>query len=133
MDADAAWLKAWANLPAETPDALINRHLDAAKAALARRTGRGRAPAGLAAEWQEAHTVAALASLYPWLHTFALDGAARVGRLEGSVEARFLDAAEVDARVLSLQKRLAVLVRVLKKDAGKKTTVEASGLQMLAR
>ena len=103
-------VRAYANLPKEVPAALLERHLDAAKRDLAGATGLETAPRGGRALWDEALTVRALAGAFPWLNTFALDGAARVGRLEGSLEARFLDAQEVEARIAALDARFDVLV-----------------------
>ena len=103
-------IRAYANLPNEVPASLLERHLGVARRDLARVTGLNDAPKGAQRLWDEALIARALASAFPWLNTFALNGAAKVGRLEGSVEARFLDAQEVDSRVAKLDARFDVLV-----------------------
>lgn len=109
-----AEIRVYANLPPEVPQDLLTRHIEIATRDLAAATGVIIAPDGLEAEWNEALTVGALASAFPWLNTFALDGAAKVGRLEGSVEYRFLDADEVEERVKTLNARFDELVAMLK-------------------
>lgn len=103
-------IRTFANLPSEVPEELLSRHIAIAERDLAARMGVSVAPAGHASTWAEALTVRALASAFPWLNTFALDGAAKVGRLEGSVEYRFLDAEDVDARIKGLMDRFDTLV-----------------------
>ena len=103
-------IRSYANLPKEVPAALLARRLDAARRDPAGATGLEAALEGAGELWDEALTVRALAGAFPWLNTFALDGAARVGRLEGSLEARFLDAQEVEARIAALNARFDVLV-----------------------
>ena len=100
----------FANLPREVPEAVLARHAALGMRRLGRETGLEAAPEGLEDLWQEAAICAALASVYPWLNTFALDGAAKVGRLESAVDARFLDAEDTDARVENLERRFADLV-----------------------
>ena len=109
-------IKVYANLPQEVPDALLARHIEIAERDLARATGLTAAPAGLVEQWAEALTLRALASAFPWLNTFALDGAAKVGRMEGSVEYRFLDAGEVEEKVKNLNARFEELVSLLTPD-----------------
>ncbi|MDO5643903.1 MAG: hypothetical protein Q4G26_16135 [Paracoccus sp. (in: a-proteobacteria)] len=109
-------VRAYANLPREVPDSLLADHIGIAARDLSRRTGRPTAPAGQEADWTEALIVRALASVFPWLNTFALDGAAKVGRLEGSVEYRFLDPEDVAARVDALMNRFDELVALLMPD-----------------
>ncbi len=106
-------IRDYANLPQEVPEALLSRHIEIARRDLARATGIDAAPDGLDEQWAEALTVRALASAFPWLNTFALNGAAKVGRLEGSVEYRFLDADEVEEKVKNLNARFEELVSVL--------------------
>ncbi len=106
-------IRDYANLPQEVPEALLSRHIEIARRDLARATGIDAAPDGLDEQWTEALTVRALASAFPWLNTFALNGAAKVGRLEGSVEYRFLDADEVEEKVKNLNARFEELVSVL--------------------
>ena len=106
-------IRAYANLPDEVPEALLSKHIGIALRDLMRSTGATDAPENRAEEWTEALTVRALASAFPWLNTFALDGAAKVGRLEGSVEYRFLDADEVEARCNELMERFDELVAEL--------------------
>ncbi|WP_043700667.1 hypothetical protein [Tepidimonas taiwanensis] len=79
--------------PPEVPDAVLDAHLD-----LARREVAARVPPALAAHPEALDAVAwlAAASAAPVLHTFALSGAAKVGRLEGAVEWRFLSPAEAE-------------------------------------
>lgn len=112
--ATPATLRAYANLPSEVPEALLETHLASAEADLKRGVAFDAAPVTHVAEWQEAVTVRALASAMPWLNTFALDGAAKVGRLEGTVEFRFLTPDDVAARVAALNARFDELVAVLR-------------------
>lgn len=120
-------IRTFANLPSEVPEALLSEHIEVALRDLADATGVDVAPPGLAKQWTEALTVRALASAFPWLNTFALDGAAKVGRLEGSVEYRFLDADEVEGRVKILNARFAELVSLMAPaDASEPTPNEAS-------
>jgi len=79
--------------PAEVPEVLLEAHLD-----LARREIAARVPAALLGHPEAMDAVAwlAAASSAPVLHTFALAGAAKVGRLEGQVEWRFLTPAEAE-------------------------------------
>lgn len=109
-----ATLRAFANLPSEVPEALLENHLVVAEADLKRGVATLTAPVTHVAEWQEAVTVRALASALPWLNTFALDGAAKVGRLEGTVEFRFLTPDDVAARTTALNARFDELVAVLR-------------------
>lgn len=122
-----AEIRAFANLPSEVPEALLTKHIEIAERALASSAGVTVAPEGLEQEWTEALTVRALASVFPWLNTFALDGAAKVGRLEGSVEYRFLDADEVEAKVKGLMSRFEELVaKVTPADPADETQGQAS-------
>lgn len=121
-----AKVRAFANLPNEVPEALLAEHIEIAERALANAAGVTVAPEGLEKEWTEALTVRALASVFPWLNTFALDGAAKVGRLEGSVEYRFLDAEEVDAKVKGLMSRFEELVAKVTPEAENETPGQAS-------
>lgn len=122
-----AEIRAFANLPSEVPEALLTKHIEIAERALASAAGVAVAPEGLEQEWTEALTVRALASVFPWLNTFALDGAAKVGRLEGSVEYRFLDADEVEAKVKGLMSRFEELVaKVTPVDPADETQGQAS-------
>ena len=106
-------LRDFANLPSEVPEALLNRHGERGMRELKRVTGMEAAPDGLNEEWKDAALHSALASVFPWLNTFALEGAAKVGRLESSVDARFLDATDTSERVEALREefdRLASLI-----------------------
>ena len=114
-------LRAYANLPSEVPDTLLTAHIEAAERALRGRLMRAEAPAGHEPDWDEAVTVWALASAMPWLNTFALDGAAKVGRLEGAVEFRFLTPADVEARCRTLMARFEALVGALPRAAQEAT------------
>jgi len=117
-----AEVRAYANLPTEVPEALLGRHIEIAKRDLEKASGVMVAPDGHAQEWTEALTVRALASAFPWLNTFALDGAAKVGRLEGSVEYRFLDAEEVEKKCEMLNNRFDELVaKMARADADDET------------
>jgi hypothetical protein len=109
-------IRAFANLPIEVPEALLSKHIGIATRDLTRATGLDAAPQDKAEIWGEALTVCALASVFPWLNTFALDGAAKVGRLEGSVDYRFLDAEDVEEKVSKLQSRFDELVAILAPD-----------------
>lgn len=79
--------------PAEVPEAVLDAHLE-----LARRQVAARVPPALAAHPEALDAVAwlAAASAAPMLHTFALSGAAKVGRLEGAIEWRFMTPAEAE-------------------------------------
>lgn len=120
-----AEIRAYANLPGEVPEALLSKHLRVAERDLIRATGIAAAPADLGEQWNEALIVRALASAFPWLNTFALDGAAKVGRLEGSVEYRFLNPDEVEARIEALTARYAALVVRLTAPEGEDTPPDA--------
>lgn len=104
-------IREFANLPSEVPDALLTRHIGIATGDLTGRVGVTDAPEGHEENWCEAITVRSLASAFPWLNTFALEGAAKVGRLEGSVEFRFLNPDEVDARIAELNARFTELAQ----------------------
>ena len=120
-------MRGYANLPVEVPDSLLATHIAIAWRTLVADTGYQDAPSDQSLEWAEAQTVGALASAIPWLNTFALSGAAKIGRLEGAVEYRFLDPEDVAARVASLLGRYRDLVAILGKrddaDAAQGTAV----------
>ncbi|TCS70763.1 hypothetical protein EDC61_11490 [Sulfuritortus calidifontis] len=78
--------------PLEVPDALLNAHLAAASRAVDALT-----PARSGADYEDAIAWEAAATSAPMLHTFALSGAGKVGRLEGTVEWRFLSPEEAAA------------------------------------
>jgi len=121
-------IRAYANLPSEVPEALLEKHIKIAARDLVKASGVMDAPEGHEAEWIEALTVRALASAYPWLNTFALDGAAKVGRLEGSVEYRFLDAEEVEKKCDKLNNRFDELVAKMPRDDADDETPDQVGL-----
>lgn len=75
--------------PADVPDSLLAAHLAAAGREGALLLEREPDPA--VADEADMVCWLAAASVVPLLHTFALSGAAKVGRLEGTVEWRFLD------------------------------------------
>lgn len=127
-------IRAYANLPPEVPEALLSKHIQIALRDLVKATGVDAAPADFEAEWAEAQTVCALASAFPWLNTFALEGAAKVGRLEGSVEFRFLDAEEVEEKVSNLNARFDELVSQLtpETDADEPGQMNVGILSMMA-
>jgi hypothetical protein len=106
-------VRAYAHLPAEVPDGLLSEHLAVAVRDLARDAGRTAPATDAEAAWREATIVRALASAFPWLNTFALSGAAKVGRMEGAVEFRFLGPEDVAARVEELTARYDELVAEL--------------------
>ena len=110
VEVTPASIRAFAALPDEVPDTLLGEHLATATRDLSRQTGLQEPGAGQELDWAEALTVRALASTFPWLNTFALSGAAKVGRLEGSVEYRFLTPDEVAERVDDLMRRFEELV-----------------------
>lgn len=81
-----------AGWPEDVPEALLEAHLAAASRAVdALTTARAGPDYEDAIAWEAARTA------LPALHTFALSGAAKVGRLEGGVEWRFLAPTEVQA------------------------------------
>jgi hypothetical protein len=122
-----AEIRAYANLPSEVPEALLSKHIGIASRDLIEATGVADAPEGYAEKWTEALTVRALASAFPWLNTFALDGAAKVGRLEGSVEYRFLDAEDVEEKIKNLNARYSDLVaKIAPADQGEELDDQAS-------
>lgn len=127
-------VRAYANLPPEVPEALLSSHIGIAERDLTRRTGLSLPAAGQEGDWAEALTVRALASVYPWLNTFALSGAAKVGRLEGAVEFRFLAPDDVSARVDALMARFDDLVALLTPDDDPDApgSVIAGGVMMTA-
>lgn len=103
-------LRRYAGFPDEVPDALLSEHLGNAQRDLVKDSGLLDAPVGAEAEWREAVMVWALASVMPFLHTFTLSGAAKVGRLEGAVEWRFQDPNEIDTAQKGLMGRYWTLV-----------------------
>lgn len=121
-------IRAYANLPSEVPEALLLKHIKIATRDLIKASGVADAPEGHEEEWTEALTVRALASAYPWLNTFALDGAAKVGRLEGSVEYRFLDAEEVEKKCDKLNNRFDELVAKMPQPDADDETPDQVGL-----
>lgn len=78
--------------PEDVPEALLEAHL-----AAARRFVDALTTARAGADYEEAICWEAARTATPVLHTFALSGAAKVGRLEGGVEWRFLAPHEVEA------------------------------------
>lgn len=92
---------------------MLEKHIEIAKRDLIRATGVTVAADTQLEEWQEALIVRALSSVFPWLNTFALEGAAKVGRIEGSVEYRFLDPEEVEAKIKNLNDRFEELVAII--------------------
>ena len=131
MSSPAA-VRAYANLPAEVPEAYLQKHCDTAKADVVRATGHESAPDGVTDLFEEAVTVRALASALPWMHTFAMDGAAKVGRLEGTVEARFLNSEDVDRLIARLGKRYTDLLGLIPKDEALEGAPDAGGIFMTA-
>lgn len=78
--------------PEDVPEALLLAHLAAARRFIdALTTTRAGEDYEEAIAWEAARTAV------PLLNTFALSGAAKVGRLEGGVEWRFLAPHEVEA------------------------------------
>lgn len=78
--------------PTDVPEPLLEAHCAAARRAVEAMTAaRAGADYEDAIAWEAARTAA------PVLNTFALAGAAKVGRLEGGVEWRFLSPAEAQA------------------------------------
>lgn len=123
MTVAPADIRAYANLPSEVPEAFLASHVEIGGRELARASGLEAAPDPAAAAWREAHIVRALASALPFLNTFALSGAAKVGRLEGAIEARFLDAQEVGKLVDRLMRRFGELLG----EIGEAATAEGGG------
>lgn len=98
----------FANLPSEVPNTLLQKHIAIAARDLAAIIGDD-VDASHQADVSDALCNRALASAFPWLHTFSLSGAAKVGRMEGSVEYKFLDADETSAAVDDLTSRFETL------------------------
>lgn len=78
--------------PQDVPDALLDAHLAAASRAVDALT-----PARTGSDYADAIAWEAAATSAPMLHTFALSGAGKVGRLEGTLEWRFLSPEEAAA------------------------------------
>lgn len=78
--------------PEDVPEALLAAHTAAAARTVAALT-----PARAGADYEDAIAWEAAATSAPMLNTFALSGAAKVGRLEGGVEWRFLSPEEASA------------------------------------
>lgn len=130
-----AEIRTWAGLPAEVPETLLTEHIGVAARDLSRRTGQQEPTAGQEDDWAEALTVRAIASAFPWLNTFALSGSAKVGRLEGSVEYRFLTPDEVKARVDELMDQFDELVARLapaSRDDDDTAAVSTGGITLIA-
>lgn len=81
--------------PEEVSQTTLEAHLASAERDLQRRTGQAAPTEAQALDWEQAVCWLAAASALPVLNTFALSGAAKVGRLEGSVEWKFLTPDEV--------------------------------------
>lgn len=111
--ATPADLRTYAQLPSEVPEPFLAQHLAGALRDLMRDSARSAAPEGLEAEWEEAQIVRAYASALPHLHTFTLNGAAKVERLAGAVEFRFMDGSGVSSRVVLLITRYRELLQSL--------------------
>ncbi len=106
-------LRDFANLPSEVPEGLLAQHAERGERELKQVTGLDAAPEFAELVWKDAALHSALASVFPWLNTFALEGAAKVGRLEGAVDARFLDASDTNERVNELRTEFDRLVSVI--------------------
>jgi hypothetical protein len=96
---DLRILRALTGWPEAVPDDLLYAHMDEALREAQALTGLAEAPDDGADAWASGVAWLAAASALPSLHTFALSGAAKVGRLEGSVEFRFLTPDQVAAQV----------------------------------
>lgn len=117
MDATVDHLRQYAHLPSEVPTGLLEEHLAVALRDLRRDAEVGAAPEGLDGEWEEAHTVRALASVLPHLHTFTLDGSFKVARLQGTeIGMKWVEGAEASRRTRELGARYRDLIAVLKPD-----------------
>lgn len=92
----------------------MQEHIDIAARDVALRVGAANPPDRYEDDWGEAVINRALASALPWLNTFALEGAAKVGRLEGSIEFKFLNPAEQEARQAALNGRYVELTDRIK-------------------
>jgi len=93
--------------PAEVPEDLLARHIDSAERALRPRLAAEPPAEGADGrqDWVDAVLWRAAASVVPTIHTFALTGAAKVGRMEGSVEWRFLGPEEARSLAEDLEAR----------------------------
>lgn len=128
-------LRVYAGLPSEVPGDLLARHIVVAVADLERDLGRPSPPAeNQEKAFVEALTVRALASVFPWLNTFALQGAAKIGRLDGAIEYRFLSPEEMEDRCNTLMDRYAVLLGELlaTDDEDAPGQVSTGGISMVA-
>lgn len=118
MAVDLRLLRSLTGWPDAVPDDVLFAHGDDAEDELRQLSGLTEAPTGMEDLWARALAWLAAASALPSLNTFALSGAAQVGRLESAVEFRFLrpeEAAGVAdgwrARGLALVARLNVTDR----------------------
>lgn len=96
--------------PEEVPQRTLEAHLDSAERDLQRRTGQEAPTEAQALDWEDALCWLAAASALPVLNTFALSGAAKVGRLEGSVEWKFLTPEEVNDLIQRYEQRAVDLI-----------------------
>ena len=119
-------LRAFARWPAEVPADFLTVHLTAALRDLQRDTGLLAAPDGQAGAWLEAQLARAYALAVPFLNTFAVDGAARTGRLLGNAEFQFLTAEEALTLASRQEERYRRLVDALTPD-GTATATTAHG------
>ena len=126
-DPDVVALRAYARWTAEVPEDFLAVHLAAALRDLQRDTGLTAAPEGQAEAWAEARLARAYALALPFLHTFTVDGAARVGRLMGNAEFEFLTAAEALALAGRQDERYRRLVDGLTPDATDAPSVAHGG------
>lgn len=112
-------VRAYANFPSDVPSGFLENHV---RFAIARLEDEY-ASFNLFDEKvkKQAAIIATLISAYPWLNTFALDGAAKVGRLEGSISYKFSSQDDVDIAVERLERQLKSLLsnaQIVDEEAG---------------
>lgn len=127
-------VKQYANLADEVPDNVLQEHINHAMRKVYADTGT-QSTADNADDYSLAVTLATLITVYPWLNSFYLDGAARAGRLEGTLDSRFMSPDEVDAHIERLQQQYELVSTALANadaDSDVTSSVSTPGLFMAA-
>jgi len=133
MTITSAAFRARFNLSDKVPEATVQDHLISGAHRVYRESGKAVAPAGAEVEWDEAVLYAALISVLPYLHLFALDGIAPVMRMaeNGGTTVRFLTPADTEAVRASAEREYQTRLRVINPNAGA-GVIRVGGITMVA-
>ena len=125
---NAQEIRDFANLPAEVPNQLIETHIGLAE----RRTLAELGTAALPTNNDNINDVVQLyayISLLPFLNTFSLNGASKVARLvQSEVDMRFLDAADVNTLINTLEARASKLLATAKSNTTSTDDTDTSSI-----